>query len=145
MRTGLEKRQIDYVIDQCKKGRKTSHVAEEMGIGQRRVQQIWAEFRDAGRAHMAQSPGRMPVRPTVEQIEAVPDACKTRPAGVARTAKYLRSRNIVISYNIAYKIMKENKLVVHSATKSRRRIYVNSPCVEVRLSFHPVTIGTPTS
>ena len=124
MITRLEQKQIDYIIRQCKKGRKTSYVAEEMKVGQRRVQQIWAEFRDTGQAHAMQSPGRMSVHPTHEQTEAVLDACKTRPAGVARTAKYLRSKNIVISYNITYKIMKENKLVIPSAAKSRRRKWV---------------------
>ncbi len=66
MRTGLEKKQIDYIIRECRKGRRTSHVAEEMKVSQRRVQQLWSGFRDTGNVHILQSPGRMRVIPTKE-------------------------------------------------------------------------------
>ena len=82
----------------------------------------------------------MPVHPTKEQIEAVLDACKTRPAGVARTAKYLRSKNIETSYNITYKIMKENKLVTPSAAKSCRRKWIRFEGSYILLGRDPVRV-----
>ena len=95
-----------------------------MRISQRRVQQLWAEFRDTGKPHAPQSPGRGVVRPSREQVDAVLDACKTEPAGVARTAKYVRSMGTLISYALVYKIMKKNGMVTPSAAKSRRRKWV---------------------
>ena len=124
MRTRLEQKQIDYIIRERKKGRKASHIAEEMKISQRRVQQLWAEFRDVGKVHILQKPGRTEVHPTKEQIQAVLDARKTIPAGATRTAKYLRGKNLEISYSLVYKIMKDNDMVTASAAKSRRRKWI---------------------
>ena len=124
MRIRLEKKQIDYVIRECKKGRKTSHIAEEMKVSQRRVQQLWREFRDTGKPHVPQSPGRGTVLPSKEQVDAVLNACRVKPAGIARTAKYVRNMGILISYNLVYKIMKEHGMVTPSAAKSRRRKWI---------------------
>lgn len=52
------------------------------------------------------------------------DACKTEPAGVARTSKYVCSMGILISYSLVYKIMKEHKTVTPSAAKSRKRKWI---------------------
>ena len=120
----LEKKQIDYVIRECKKGRKTSHIAEEMKVSQRRVQQLWREFRDTGKPHIPQSSGRGTVLPSKEQVDTVLNACRVKPAGVARTAKYVRNMGILISYNLVYKIMKEHGMVTPSAAKSRRRKWI---------------------
>ena len=106
------------------KGRRTSHVAGEMRISQRRVQQLWAEFLGAGRPHAPQRPGRGAVRPSREQAGAVLDARRTQPAGVAGTARYVRSTGTLISYGPAYKIMKEHGMAAPSAAKSRRRKWV---------------------
>ena len=124
MRKKLEKKQIDYIISQCKKEKSTSQIAKEMEISQRRVQQLWAEFRATGKSHVPQKPGRVRIYPTKEQIDAVLDAHKTLSAGVARIAKYLHDKNMVISYNTTYHIMKEHGMITPSPAKSRRRKWI---------------------
>ncbi len=52
------------------------------------------------------------------------DACKVAAAGVVRIAKHLRAKDMMISYNVVYRIMKENKMVAPSAAKSRRRRWI---------------------
>jgi len=124
VRARLEKRQIDHIIRECRKGRRTSYVAEEMRISQRRVQQIWAAYRATGRPPEPQRPGRPGIRPTGEQTAAVLAAHDSMPAGVARTARYLRHRGMQISEKMVYGIMKEHGMVTPSAAKSRRRKWI---------------------
>ena len=123
-RTGLEKKQIGYIIGECRKGRRTSHVAEEMKVGQRRVQQIWAAYRATGSPPEPQRPGRPGIRPAGEQTAAVLAAHDRMPAGVKRAAGHLRRMGVQISEKMAYRIMKENRMVTPSAAKSRRRRWV---------------------
>ncbi|MCE2497504.1 MAG: transposase, partial [Nitrosopumilaceae archaeon] len=107
-----------------RKGRRTSYVAEEMKISQRRVQQIWAACRATGRPPALQPPGRPGIRPTVEQTDAVLAARRRMPAGVTRTARYLRHKGMQISEKMVYRVMKENGMVTPSAAKSRRRKWI---------------------
>ncbi|MDE0526056.1 MAG: hypothetical protein OXI27_05620 [Thaumarchaeota archaeon] len=79
------------------KGRRTSYVAEEMKISQRRVQQIWAAYRATGNPPAPQRPGRPGISPTEEQTDAVLAAHGRMPAGVTRTARYLRQKGMQIS------------------------------------------------
>ncbi len=124
MRTRLETKHIDYIIRQCKKGRRTSYVAEEMKISQRRVQQILAEYYATGRTPVLQAPGRPKIAPTREQADAVLAAHHEMPAGVTRTTRNLRQKGMQISEKMVYKIMKENNMVTPSAAKSRRRKWI---------------------
>ena len=124
MRTRLEKKQIEYIVRQCKKGRRTSSIAEEMKISQRRVQQIWAMYRATGKLPTLKRPGRPEIRPTKEQIDAVLTSHREMPAGVTRAAKYLHHKGMRISKKMVYKIMKENNMVIPSTAKSRRRKWI---------------------
>ncbi len=123
-RRRLDEKAINYIVRELGKGRRTSHVAEEMKVSQRRVQQLRTEFRRTGRPHVPLRPGRGAVRPSREQADAVMDACRTEPAGVTRTAKYVRGMGVLISYSLVYRIMKGHNAVTPSAAKSRRRKWV---------------------
>lgn len=124
MRIRLDQKQIGYIVRQCEKGRRTSHVAEEMKISQRRVQQILAEYRATGKIPTLKPPGRPEINPTKEQIDAVLAAHNEMPAGVTRTTRYLRQRGMQISEKMTYRIMKANEMVISSAAKSRRRKWI---------------------
>lgn len=93
-RQRLDEGAINYTIRELGKGRSTLHVAEEMGTRQRRVQQLWAEFWRTGKPHVAQRPGRSAVQLSKEQVGAVMNTCKTEPAGITRTAKYVRGMDL---------------------------------------------------
>ena len=125
VRARLDKKQIEYIIRQCKKGRRTSSIAEEIKISQRRVQQIWAMYRATGKLPTLKGPGRPEIRPTKEQIDAVRGPHRKMPAGITRTAKYLRHKGMQISEKMVYKIMKENNMVIPSTAKSRRRKWIH--------------------
>ena len=124
MVTRLDAKQIDYIIRECEKVRKTAQIAAEVKIGQRRVQQIWAVYRKTGSAPVLKDPGRPEIHPTQKQIDVVLAAHDKMPAGVTRTTKYLRCRGTQIREKMVYRIMKENGMVTASAAKSRRRKWI---------------------
>ncbi len=124
MRVNLTQKQIDYIIRQCRKGSSTSHIATEMKISQRRVQQLWAMYRATGKIPTLQMPGRPKIPPTEEQTNVVLAAHRIMPAGVTRITKYLNHKGIQISEKTVYTIMKENNMVTPSAAKSRRRKWI---------------------
>ena len=124
MRKHLSSREIEYIIRECKKGSPTSKIAAEMKVSQRRIQQLYAEFRNTGNIHVPQSPGRWKTHPSEEQVEAVLAAHDAMRSGVTRTCKTLRNIGMDISYNTVYKVMKANGRVVTSEAKSRRRKWI---------------------
>ena len=98
MMVRLTVRQIKYAVDQAGKGRRTSHIASELGVSQRRIQQLHAEFRRTGR------PGRRAMKISREQTRMVLDQHKRQPVGMLRAAKSLRQAGQIIRYSAAYRI-----------------------------------------
>ncbi len=123
MKIKLTERQIRYAISRCQKGRPTADIAAELKVTQRRIQQLWAEFRRTGVHHVQRSPGRRQVLPTPGETRAVLDAYAGQKVGVVRTTLDLQASHN-ISYRRVYRIMKENGMVVHSDAGSRRRKWV---------------------
>ena len=123
MATRLTQRAIRYAITQCQKGEKTSVVAKQVGVSQRRIQQLHAEFLRTGTAHALQKPGRRPVPATDADVSMVLEEYRRDPAGVLHTAKKLR-KNHDITYAMTYRIMKDNGLVTASPAKSKKRKWV---------------------
>ncbi len=124
MRVNLTQKQINYIIRQCRKGSSTSHIATEIKISQRRVQQLWSMYRVTGKIPTLQMPGKLRTLPTEEQTNVVLAAHRVMPAGVARITKYLNHKGIQISEKMVYTVMKENNMVIPSAAKSRRRKWI---------------------
>lgn len=106
VRTGLEKRQIDYVIRECRKGGRTPYIAEEMEISQGRVQQVWAAYRATGMPPAPQRPGRPGIRPAGGQTDAV---------------LALHHGGVQISEKMECRITGVHKVVASSTAGSRRR------------------------
>ena len=100
----LTQKTIQYVITQCKKDEKTSIVAQQMRVSQRRIQQLYSEFRRTGTVPVLQKPGRKPVIITDADVSMVLEEHKRDPAGVLHTAKKLR-KNHDISYDLTYRIV----------------------------------------
>ena len=124
MVTRLTQRQTRYAVNSRRGGKSASTIARELKVIPRRIQQLYSEFCRTGRIHMPLRPGRYKSPPASDHTrQLVLQMHKTHPAGVLYTAKRLRA-NHVISYRITYQIMKDNGLVVPSATKSRRRKWV---------------------
>ena len=123
MATRLTQKTVRYAITQCQKGQKTSTVAKQVGVSQRRIQQLCAEFQRTGTIHALQRPGRRPVHATDADVSMVLKEHGREPVGVLQTAKKLR-RNHDISYALTYRIMKDNGLVTASPAKSKKRKWV---------------------
>ena len=124
MKPKLTDRAIRYAIRQLKKGRGTRVVAEELGVTQRHVQRLWAEYLKTGKAHVQRLAGRPAGPEPSEEIQAVLDVHGRKPEGVVRTAKRLRKEGCDISRYRTYGIMKSNGLVTASPAKSRQRKWV---------------------
>ena len=125
MKPKLTDRSIRYAIRQLKKGRDTRVVAEELGVTQRHIQRLWAEYLKTGKTHVQRPAGRPAgPEPSEEEIQAVLDVHGRKPEGVVRTAKRLRKEGCDISRYRTYGIMKSNGLVTASPAKSRQRKWV---------------------
>ncbi len=123
MKKSLTQKQIKYAIDQYQKLKRTADIAVELGVTQRRIQQILAEFRKTGKHHVQGKPGRGHILPTAAETQAVLEAHKQEPVGVIRTVQNIQA-NHNISYRRIYKIMKSHGLVTASEKKSKKRKYV---------------------
>ena len=125
MKQKLTDRAIRYAIRQLKKGRGTRVVAEELGVTQRHIQRLWAEYLSTGKVHV-QIPAGRPAdpEPSEQEIQAVLDVHGRKPEGVVRTAKRLRKEGHDISRYRAYGIMKSAGLVTDSPARSRQRKWV---------------------
>ena len=85
----LTDRVIRYAIRQLKKGRGTRVVAKELGVTQRHIQRLWAEYAKTGNMHVQRPAGRpADPEPSEQEIQAVLDV-HGKPEGVVRTAKRL--------------------------------------------------------
>ena len=127
---------IKYTVRQCRKGRKTSEIAQEVGVSQRRIQRLWAEFRRTEIPHVPLQPGRKPVPIPEEKAQAVLRQHKKGRTGVCYTAKRLKKESHDISYHRVYRIMKENYLVIPSPAKSRRRKWVRYELLHSNAMWH---------
>ncbi|MBI1659000.1 MAG: hypothetical protein IS632_09570 [Thaumarchaeota archaeon] len=91
MKPKLTDRGIRYAIRQLKKGRGTRVVAEELGVTQRHVQRLWAEYLKTGKTHV-QRPADRPAAPSRPRrskpywtsMAASRRAWSVRPRGCAR-------------------------------------------------------------
>ena len=101
---------------QLKKGRSSSEVAVEVGVTPRHIRRLWAEFCTTGSPHVPLNPGRPALQPSPDDVRLVLNEYKREPVGVLRITMNLRKSHD-ISYMRAYRIMKENGLVVPSAAK----------------------------
>ena len=119
----LTAKSIRYAMAQLGKGRGATEVAAEIGVTPRHVRRLRAVFRTVGTPHVPQRPGRPARPPSPEEVRLVLDECRQEPQGVLRTTMNLQV-NHDISYQRAYRIMKENGLVVSSAAKSKKRKWV---------------------
>ncbi len=100
-------------------------VAEELGVTQRHIQRLWAEYLKTGKTHVQRPAGRPAgPEPSEEEIQAVLDVHGRKPEGVVHTAKRLRKEGGDISRYRTYGIMKSNGLVTASPAKSRQRKWV---------------------
>ena len=125
MKPSLTDRAIRYAIRQLKKGRGTRVVAEELGVTQRHIQRLWAEYLRTGKVHVQLPAGRpADPEPSEQEIQAVLDVHGRKPEGVVRTAKRLRKEGHDISRYRAYGIMKSAGLVTDSTARSRQRKWV---------------------
>ena len=125
MKPRLTDRAIRYAIRQLKKGRGTRVVAEELGVTQRHIQRLWAEYLRTENVHVQRPAGRpADPGPSEQEIQAVLDVHGRKPEGVVRTAKRLRKEGHDISRHRAYGIMKSAGLVTDSPAKSRQRKWV---------------------
>ena len=123
MRNNLTQKAVQFVISQCKKDVRTSRVATQVGVSQRRIQQIYAEFRKTGKVPVLRKAGRKPSATSHKDTKQVLDEFKNMPAGVRQIARRLRKRYDISYYN-TYRIMKENNLITPSPAKSRKRKWV---------------------
>ena len=102
MKAKLTDKSIRYAVRQLTRGKTTKTVSEELGVTQRHIQRLWAEYKNAGTAHLQEKPGR-PTKPLLdEEVKAVLDAHSTDPAGVLRTTRNLGSH---ISHRRIYRII----------------------------------------
>ena len=125
MKPKLTDRAIRYAIRQLKKGRGTRVVAEELGVTQRHIQRLWAEYTRTGNVHVQRPAGRpADPEPSEQEIQAVLDVHGRKPEGVVRTAKRLRKEGCDISRHRTYGIMKSAGLATDSPAKSRQRKWV---------------------
>ena len=91
MKPKITDRSIRYAIQQLEKGRGTRVVAEELGVTQRHVQRLWAEYLKTGKTHVQRPAGRPAGPEPSEEIQAVLDSMaasrrvwSVRPRGCAR-------------------------------------------------------------
>ena len=100
-------------------------MAEELGVTQRHIQRLWAEYLRTGMVHVQRPAGRpADPEPSEQEIQAVLDVHGRKPEGVVRTAKRLRKEGHDISHHRAYGIMKSAGLVTDSPAKLRQRKWV---------------------
>jgi len=123
MKTRLTQHTVKYAIDQCVKGESTVTIARQIGVSQRHIQRLYAQFRSTGRYPVPNSTGRPSTPPTKEETDIVLEAHKREPVGVIRVALGVQKKHN-ISYRKVYRIMKENDMVTASAAKSRKRKWV---------------------
>ncbi len=120
----LTERKIRYAIGRYKAGAGTAMTAQELGVSQRRIQQLWAQYRKTGKVPVLGIPGRKALpEPSEETVRMVIDECRARPVGVIHMTRLLK-RGRVISYRLVYFIMRKNGLVIPSAAKSKKRKWV---------------------
>ena len=98
-----------YIILELKSGKDAKAVASEMEVSQRRIQQLWAEYKKTGKC-----PGRGRIRrlkkadPSDADIEMVLDIHRRRPDGVQLTARRLRRSRSGIRDSKVYPILTSN-------------------------------------
>ena len=59
----LTEHQIRYAIRQRNDNKSASAIALELGVSKRRIEQLYAEFRRTGHAHVPLKPGRKARQP----------------------------------------------------------------------------------
>ena len=137
MKPKLTDKAIRYAIRQREKCRGTRVVAEELGVTQRHIQRLWAEYLRTGKVHEQRPAGRPAgPDPSEQEISAVLDVHGRKPAGVIRTAMRLRKEGHDISRYKAYKIMKSKGLVEDSPAKSRQRKWVRYERIYSNAMWH---------
>ena len=137
MKPKLTDKAIRYAIRQREKGRGTRVVAEELGVTQRHIQRLWAEYLRTGKVHEQRPAGRPAgPDPSEQEILAVLDVHGRKPEGVIRTAMRLRKEGHDISRYKAYKIMKSKGLVEDSPAKSRQRKWVRYERIYSNAMWH---------
>ena len=133
MKPKLTAKSIRYAIRQLENGKSTKVVAKELGVSQRHIQRLYAEYKKTGIIHSQGTPGR-PIRPiSAEEIKTVLDVHNQDPAGVRRTVKNLGS---YISQRRVYSIMKASKLVIPSPAKARKRKWVRYERIYSNAMWH---------
>lgn len=96
-----------------------------MKVSQRRIQQLWAEYKKTGKVPTRDRIGR-PKKADLSDadVEMVLDVHCRWPDGVQMTVRRLRRSGSDISYNKVYQILRSNGLVTASPAKSKQRKWV---------------------
>ena len=137
MRTQLTERAIRYAITQIRRGRPKAEVAAEIGVSARHVRRLWARFRKTGKHHVPLRRGRRAAAPPAPgEVQAVLDLHGREPLGVQRTVNALRLAGRFITYYRAYRIMRDNGLVVPSAARSKKRKWVRYERMYANAMWH---------
>ena len=121
----LNVKEIRYAVTACSRGQKTATVAIQVGVSQRRIQQLLSEFTKTGRVHVPQRVGRKPKIISPKIVQQILEEYRQSPAaGVIHITRQLKKKNYDISYYATYCVLKKYNLVTKSDAKSKRRKWV---------------------
>lgn len=115
----LTNNKLQRIIARKTLGFSTKIIADKYGISERRVQQIYGEFKAVGKPHYLKKPGKQAKPITKEDEKTVLEAYKTYKVG----AKYLE-RIIFLPHNRIHMILKKNGLSNNEPKKQKRRKWV---------------------
>ncbi len=122
-KTKLNDKKIRKIIRWKEKGKKTKHIAKKFEISERRVQQIYKEYKETGEIPKIKRRGRKPIPITKEEVDLVLNAISEyKGTSPVHLEKYIERRhNISIPHNRIYIILKDLGLIEPRKRKRKKK------------------------
>ena len=114
---------VQRMIMRWQKGLPTQLLAKQLGVCQRRIQQLVRDFRKSEQVPRLSRPGRKPYAQHPEYIEALICALHLKQRmGASNLAKLLRDKHgLRISNDKVHMILRKNNMAVEQLSKQKRR------------------------
>jgi putative transposase len=121
----LKQRQIEWIIQARKEGKKNRDIANAQAISVRRVQQLYSSYRKSGSIPVLKKPGR-PTASEISEYErcVIRDAYERFRMCACYLEQVLFSYGIKINHRRIHRVLKEEGLAVNEPRKQRRRKWI---------------------
>jgi len=121
--TKLDDKKIKKIIRWKEKGYRTKDIAKKLCISERRVQQIWKEYRETGEVPKLKRRGRKPTNISKEEVDIVLKALNEyKGTSPVHLEKYIERRhNIHIPHNRIYTILKQLDIIKPRKKKKKKK------------------------